>query len=189
MSSGQQLQNLATIVDTGAFAQESHWYAVQTRGKHEKKVATALREKGIETFLPLLREVHRWSDRNKVVEVPLFPCYTFVQITPRSPERLAILHTDGVIRIVSCGGEIVPVDRKQIDDIRLLLNQSVHLAMHPYVRVGQRVVVRGRCLDGVEGILTSCGPGAKLIVSVETIQRSIALSVDGYEIEPIESSL
>lgn len=161
------------------------WYAVQTRGRHEKKVASQLQEKGIETFLPALREVHRWSDRNKVVEVPLFPGYTFVHAVANSPERLRILQTDGVVRIVGTGTELVPVDTKQIDDIRTLLTAGVPMMMYPALKVGQRIRVRGGCLDGIEGILVSRPRETTLVLSVDTIQRAIAINLDGYQIEPL----
>ena len=55
------------------------WFALQTRARHEKVVAQQLRDKGIATFLPLVRGVHRWSDRRKIVELPLFSCYVFAK--------------------------------------------------------------------------------------------------------------
>jgi transcription antitermination factor NusG len=57
-----------------------HWYAVWSRSRHEKMVASALTNVGVTTFLPLVSEMHRWSDRRKSVDVPLFPGYVFVQI-------------------------------------------------------------------------------------------------------------
>jgi transcription antitermination factor NusG len=162
----------------------AQWYAVQTRGRHEKKVANTLQEKGIETFLPALREVHRWSDRNKIVEVPLFPGYAFVRSLAHSPERLLILQTDGVVRIVGNGTELVPVDSKQIEDIRTLLASGVPMAMYPALKVGQRIRVRGGCLDGIEGILVSRPRESTLVLSVHAIQRAIAINLDGYQIEP-----
>jgi transcription antitermination factor NusG len=57
-----------------------HWYAVNTRARHERVVAHRLRELGVTNFLPLVTEVHRWSDRRKSVELPLFGCYVFVKL-------------------------------------------------------------------------------------------------------------
>lgn len=159
------------------------WYAVQTRGRHEKKVANKLKDKGVETFLPALREVHRWSDRNKVVEVPLFPCYTFVRMAANTADRLSVLQTDGVVRIVGTGTELSAIDTKQIDDIRTLLGAGVPLMMYPFLRMGQRIRVRGGCLDGLEGILASRPNESTLVISVDAIQRAIAINLDGYEIE------
>lgn len=160
------------------------WYAVQTRGRHEKKVASQLIEKRIETFLPTLREVHRWSDRKKIVEVPLFPSYTFVRIQPQQ-ERISVLQTEGVVRIVASGGELAPVEDKQIEGIRSLLASGVAVTMYPFLKIGQRIRVRGGCLHGLEGILLSRPRESTLIVSVDAIQRSIAIDCGGYQIEPV----
>lgn len=76
------------------------WYAVQTRARHEKVVAQRLREQGVTTFLPMYNEVHRWSDRRKVVELPLFSCYVFVRLLPTNEQRLRVLRQDGVFTFV-----------------------------------------------------------------------------------------
>ena len=59
------------------------WYAVHTRARHEKRVAERLAEQGMTSFLPLVKETHRWSDRKKTVEIPLFSCYVFVRMRSR----------------------------------------------------------------------------------------------------------
>jgi len=174
-------QSLVTI----AISEAPQWYAVQTRGRHEKKVANKLSEKGIETYLPALRELHRWSDRNKIVEVPLFPCYTFVRMAPDPLERLRVLQTNGVVKIVGSGSEPCPIDHKQIEDIRILLGTKVPVTMYPFLKIGQRIRIRSGCLTGLEGILLSRPRESTLVISIDAIQRAIAISVDGYQIEPI----
>jgi transcriptional antiterminator NusG len=185
MNSGNHIFSIASSLPNSAFAAAPQWYAVQTRGRHEKKVATKLNEKGIETFLPAMREVHRWSDRNKIVEVPLFPCYTFVRAAVDSSERLRIVQTDGVVRIVGTGTELSAIDAKQIDDIRMLLGAEVPMMMYPCLKVGQRIRVRSGCLAGLEGILVSRPRESTLVICVEAIQRAIAINVDGYQIEAV----
>src|SRR5215475_13601522 len=75
-------------------------YALHTRSRHEKRVASELEQKGITTFLPLISEMRKWSDRRMKVELPLFSCYVFVNI-PKSPEtRVSVLRTPGVLTIV-----------------------------------------------------------------------------------------
>jgi hypothetical protein len=61
--------------------------------RHEKRVATQFEEKRVCTFLPLLRLVHRWSDRRGVVEIPMFSCYAFVRMVQTVEERLNVLRT------------------------------------------------------------------------------------------------
>ncbi len=164
---------------------EANWYAVQTRARHEKIVAERLREQNLITFLPLVREIHRWSDRRKVVELPLFNCYVFVQLAPGSEERLRVCRIDGVFRIVGVRGHGIPIPDEQIEAVRTLVAQRLPWSVHPFLKVGQRVRIRGGSLDGVEGILQARNGERTLVVSVDAIQRSLAVQIEGYDIEPI----
>ena len=161
------------------------WFAVHTRARHEKKVDTLLRSKSIESFLPVVTKRQRWSDRKKKVEFPLFPGYSFVQTTLTSECLVAVLRTPGVVRIVGSGCEPLPVSDEQIASIRLLLEQKVPYWEHPFLSAGQRVRVLGGCLDGLEGILTEVKSNRTLVISADPIQRSVAISIEDYEIEPI----
>ena len=160
------------------------WFAVHVRSRHEKKVADELQQKGIGNFLPTIRQVRRWSDRKKVVEFPLFSCYLFVQIEPTPAARVSVLKSFGVLGFVgpNQGTEIPP---EQIDSIRKLVLNDVHVTPEAYIRVGQRVRIRGGSLDGVEGVLAGAGKDQKLIVSVDTIQRSISVALEGYAVEAV----
>src|SRR4051794_4261798 len=80
------------------------WYAVHTRSRAEKVASTQLSQKGIHTFLPLVTEHRRWSDRSKAISLPLFPNYVFVRIAIAGAERLQVLKTPGVQTIVGVGG-------------------------------------------------------------------------------------
>jgi transcription antitermination factor NusG len=88
VSSLQQLSRTPSgMVPLAPLFEPTYWYAVQTRARHEKKVAKQLQEKGATTFLPLVTQTHRWSDRRKVIELPLFPCYAFARLAPTSAVR------------------------------------------------------------------------------------------------------
>jgi transcription antitermination factor NusG len=160
------------------------WFVLQTRYRFEKKVAGQLSSKGMEVFLPLRKENREWSDRNKVVNVPLFPGYAFVRSAKSVALRLLVLQTAGVMGFVSFAGTAATVPQKQIEDLQLLLAEGVPFAMYPFVQVGRRVRIRGGCLDGVEGLLTQREKG-KLVISIESIQRSLAVEIQGYEVELI----
>jgi transcriptional antiterminator RfaH len=166
-------------------APEACWFALHTKARHEKSVDALLRAKNFQSFLPIITKVQRWSDRNQKVEFPLFPSYSFVQIPPNAQNFAAVLRTPGVVRIVGAGCEPLAVPEKQIEDIRSLLNQKVPFWEHPFLTAGQRVRVRGGCLEGIEGILTEMKANRTLVISADPIQRSIAVSVEDYEVEPI----
>jgi transcription antitermination factor NusG len=164
-------------------AEDYSWYAIQTRVRFEKKVAAQLQRKGIEIFLPLTKQVHRWSDRRQEIDVALFPGYGFVHVYLDPATRLHILQTAGLIGFVRFNGEAVPVPRKQIEDIQQVFAKDVPCAMYPFLKAGQKVRIRGGCLDGLEGVLASYNSARTLLISIEAIERTIAIQVEGYDIE------
>jgi transcription antitermination factor NusG len=159
------------------------WYAIHVRPRHEKKVVAQLQEKGITTYLPLLSEMHRWSDRRKLVEVPLFPCYAFISICDEAATRLSVLKVFGVLAFVGNQRQGTPIPDSEIEDLKTLLSSNIPFAQHPYLQIGKRVRVRGGALDGVEGILTERSGDRRLVLSVSTINRSLSVSVEGYHVE------
>ncbi len=159
-----------------------HWYAIQTRYRFERKVATQLQKKGVETFLPLLEEIHHWSDRRKTVDIPLFSGYGFVHVDLSSASQMGVLRTEGVIRFVTFGHAATPIPSGQVEDLRMLLSQKVPCALHAFLKIGQQVRIRGGCLDGLEGILEERGQ-KNLVISIECIQRSVSIQIEGYELE------
>src|SRR5437763_6678953 len=79
---------------------EPEWYALQIKPRSEKKAELQLRAKGIETYLPLVRQVRWWSDRRKIIETPLFAGYEFVRIPLSPTTKLLVLRTSGVTHFV-----------------------------------------------------------------------------------------
>jgi transcription antitermination factor NusG len=165
-------------------AQAEQWYSIQTRYRFERKVTLQLQQKGLQTFLPLLEELHRWSDRRQPIYVPLFSGYTFARFDLSAGRRMEVLHTEGVIGLISFGGVATPIPAKQIDDLQRLLSQKVPCSLHAFLKVGQHVRIRGGCLDGLEGILAQRGEKS-LVISIESIERAVAVTIEGYELEMI----
>ncbi len=164
--------------------QGAQWYSIQTRYRFERKVTAQLQQKGLQTFLPLLEESHRWSDRRQSVYVPLFSGYTFAHFDLSTQIKIELLHTEGVIGLINIRGVAAPIPAKQIDDLQKLLSQKVPCALHLFVKVGQKVRIRGGCLDGLEGILEQRGE-KNLVISIESIQRAVAITIEGYELEMV----
>jgi len=165
--------------------EESNWYAIHTRPRHENWIAGQLQEKRVFTFLPLLQQIHQWSDRRSKVEVPMFSCYAFVRIVQTAEERLKVLRTPGVLGFVGSERQGTPIPGEQIENLRKALREKIPCAVHPFIRIGQRVRVRGGSLNGMEGILLRQGKDQSVIVSVELLQRSVAIQVEGYEVESV----
>jgi transcription antitermination factor NusG len=180
VSSGLQVANWTS---PSPAASAPNWYAIQTCSRHEKVVAYQLQMKHIQHYLPMVTEVHKWSDRSKKVESPLFSCYVFVQIVPSNEARVRVLKTDGVVRFIGQDGQGTAIPDEQIQSVRVLLEKNVACTSYPFLKIGQRVRVRGGALDGVEGIFQSCAGDDTLIVSIDAIQRSMAVRIKGYDID------
>lgn len=179
----QLSQTLAT--DPALGAEPINWYAVQTRARHEKRVADRFREQGLPIFLPLVSEIRRWSDRKKLVELPLFGCYVFVQVAASREERLRVCCVDGVLRIVGGKGEGSPIPNEQIEAVRTITSQQLAWSEHPFLKIGQRVRIKSGALNGVEGILVARDGDRTLVVSVDAIQRSLSVRIEGYDVEAV----
>ena len=161
------------------------WYALHTRARHEKAIERRLREQGMETFVPTTTEVHRWSDRKKKVEVPLFSCYVFVRCALTAEDRTRVYQVESVHGFVGSRGSSLPIPDEQIESIQKVLSQTAPWRSYPFLKVGQRVRVRGGAMDGVEGVFLSENGDHSLIISVDAIQRSMAVRIDGYDVEPV----
>ena len=165
-------------------AAEEAWFAIQTRPRHEKKVASDLEGKGVTVFLPLFTAVHQWSDRKRRVQVPLFTNYVFVRLAEQKNARAAVLRTNGVLSFVGIRGSGICIPDEQIEAIQVILREKVPFAPCPFVDVGQRVRIRGGSLDGISGILVKINDDRSLVISVDSIQRSLAIRIAGYNVSP-----
>jgi transcription antitermination factor NusG len=185
MTSVSQSHEIASMLAPLPAAEELRWYALHTRARHERVVEHRLREQGMETFLPTVRETHRWSDRKKTVEVPLFSCYVFVRCILNSDDRTRVYRVESVHGFVGTRGAGMAIPDEQIESVRTALSQPAPCRSHPFLKVGQRVRVCGGAMDGVEGVFLSENGDQSLVISVDVIQRSLAIRIDGYDVKPI----
>ena len=159
------------------------WYALYIRHQHEKNVARSLSGKGLEVFLPLYTAVHRWKDRDKRLSLPLFPCYIFLQ-NP-SERWQSILATPGVHSVVGFAKRPATIATAEIEAIQRVVGSCLKLEPHPFLRCGDRVRLTAGPLEGLEGLLLRKKGTWKLLVSVEMLQRSVAVEVDASMVEPV----
>jgi transcription antitermination factor NusG len=185
VNGGAGLTDEQPAIESTDLLTQPRWYAVRTRSRHEKLVARQLENQGIESFLPVVTQVRSWSDRRKEVETPLFSGYAFLRVIHSSDDRVRVLRTQGVVSFVGVHGSGIPIPDHQIEDIRTLVASRIPYEERPFLRVGQRVRVRGGALDGIEGILVAENGDRSLVISVEPIQRSVCVRVAGYDVEAV----
>ena len=166
-----------------AVAPDVAWYALYTRHQHEKQVTNSLTRRGVEVFLPLYAVRSRWSDRIKTIQKPLFPCYVFVRI--HSQSRRTVLETPGVHSIVGTSAGPCPIPENEIASIARALQSNLLVEPWPFLAVGDRVRIKTGPLEGIEGILVRKRNQIRLVVSVELLQRSVAVELDGCLLERV----
>jgi transcription antitermination factor NusG len=157
------------------------WYAIYTRHQHEKSVARILSSKGFETLLPLYQSTRRWKDRAKVLAMPLFPCYVFVNA--RLERRLDIMTTPGIYALVSNAGRPAPVPSEEIEAIRRANENGVAMEPHPFLNCGDLVRVKSGPLAGIKGFLVRKKNLFRLVLSIDMLGKGAALEVDAHLVE------
>jgi transcription antitermination factor NusG len=163
--------------------EEPAWWALYTRHQHEKTVAEMLTAKGLDVFLPLYHSMRRWRDRNKMISLPLFPCYVFVR--GESNRRLPIVTTPGVCMILSTGDHAAIVPEAEIEAIRIAVEGPLRVEPHPFLQCGERVRIKRGTLEGVEGILVRKKNTIRLILSVGMLAQSVSVEIDAADVEPV----
>jgi transcription antitermination factor NusG len=172
---------LKSTVVTSPATLSRNWFAVYTSPNHEKRVEQHFRMREIESFLPLYKVKKRWKNRTTAtVEIPLFTGYIFARIA--STERVRVLEVPSVLSVIGNGREPLPLQESQIDALR----NGLHLRQvepFPYLTVGNRVRIRSGALAGLEGIVVRKDNEVRVVLSIEQINRSIAVHVEGHELE------
>ena len=156
--------------------QQWPWFAILARTGREKTANLLLENAGYECFLPISKDMRRWSDRMKEVEVPLFPGYLFCRMNPHN--RLPVLMTPGVIQIAGAGKTPIPVGEEEIAAIQRVEKSGLSTMPWPYLEVGHVARIEDGPLRGMSGIVIKIKSGLKLVLSVNLLQRSVAAEID-----------
>lgn len=176
-------ENPAPALLSNLAENDARWFAVYTNSRHEKSVAKQFAERRIESFLPLYRKVHHWTKHSPAtLELPLFPNYVFVHISPR--ERVPVLAVPGVLGIVGRGQISSALSNAEIEALRPVLELN-KFEPYPYLVAGERVRIRVGSMEGMEGILVRKRGELRVVLTLDWIQRSVAVEVDAEDVEPI----
>lgn len=160
------------------------WYALYTKSRNEKKVHDRLTADGYECFLPLQKVVRQWSDRKKVVEVPLINSYVFVRMV--LSQRFAVLQDPGAVCFINFERLPAPVADRDIDYLKRILGEEFVVEVVPEaLNPGEKVKVIAGQLMGLEGELINHKGGQKVVVRIENIPFSLVVTVPLEYVERI----
>ena len=175
-----QSSAIAAEVDLLEARAETRWYALKVWVRSEALACTGLRQRGFESYSPVYPERRRYSDRIKVVNQPAFPGYIFCRLNLKS--KVNVLSCPAVEYIVGMQRRPVAIAENEIEAIRRCLGAGGRPV--EYLRLGQRVRIEYGALSGVEGILTRVDGKDRLTLSVDLLQRSLAVQIDADQVQP-----
>ena len=128
-------------MEIAAHHEQASWYAVSTKSRQEKVVASTLEHIAIVKFLPLLQQERQWSDRKQMVALPLFSGYVFVRIASSSELQLRVLKVPGVVDFVRNRTGPLPIPEREMRNVRAMLSSGVGCSPYPFFKAGDRVRV------------------------------------------------
>ncbi len=159
------------------------WVALTVRPRLERPVQQRLTRAGLETFVPWHGVRRRWSDRFRVVEENLFPGYVFCR--SKFADRRMVMGQPGVASVVSFNHTPATIPDAQIEALRRAIQSGLSLGPWPFLKVGQKVRIERGVLAGFEGVLVRNASAWNLVVSVDALQRSIAIEIERDMVRPV----
>nr|WP_223151733.1 UpxY family transcription antiterminator [Chitinophaga qingshengii] len=159
------------------------WFVAYTLPRTEKKVHSILNNMGVESFLPLQKEVRVWKDRRKKLEVPMFPNYIFVHSVPG--DRYGILKIREVVRYISFEGKPATVSSELIEALRRVIDSQPEVTGDPIYISGMAVRVEDGPFAGIEGLMIRKNGRSRLVIEIQVLQRNVSIDISSHIVVPI----
>jgi transcriptional antiterminator NusG len=162
------------------------WYAIHSRSRHEDVVQKGLDRKLIESFVPKMQVMSRRKDRRKIILAPILRGYVFVHSDLNPDQYWDIIKTYGVVRIIGIRGKPVPVKDDEILSLKKLHGTDRTVRNQAYMKEGDKIMIMEGPLKGLTGFyLRHRGKADKVVISIELLQRSLAIEVENLMVEKI----
>lgn len=162
------------------------WYVLRTMPRHEKKLAIFLEQRGIEVYLPVQNRKRRWSDRTRIVEMPLFPGYLFLRFD-YAARRSEVLARQAAIDFVRVQGQAARMRAEELQNLQLLINQATELqtdASRAFAP-GESVEITFGPFKGVRGVVKKAKNRTRLYVDVPLLGRTVWTEIDAMDLERV----
>ena len=164
---------------------ERHWYALYVQPRKEKVVHRELQKRDFECYLPLKKEIRKWADRKKQVELPLFTSYVFVKI--EEYKQWDVLQVPGAVKFIWFGGKAVPIPEHQIESIKILIARDIAFELIPQqIRKGDLVRIKEGPFEGLVGTVLRNDNKTRFLISVNSIGTDIRLEIGEEDLISIE---
>jgi transcriptional antiterminator RfaH len=153
------------------------WHVIYTKSQHEKKVLTDSKSLCVDSYLPLIKSVRYWSDRKKIIDLPLFPNYIFLKLA--TSKVLKVLDHPSIIGFVKVGNEFVTLPDEQIQSIRLIESKEMdYFVKKNCFTKGKVIQVKCGPLKGLIGEVVNCDKKTYFTIVLKHINNAIFVRLD-----------
>jgi transcription termination/antitermination protein NusG len=166
------------------------WKVIYVASRQEKKVAHLLEKSGIEYYLPLIKKMREWSDRKKMVEMPLFNGYLFVR--PSALERDQLLTIPGVVKFLRYNGQDGSVSENEIEIIRTLIAKGYDIsevANDDVFESGDKVKIVSGPMKNFEGEILSHSGAKYAFLQLQNIGHSLKIKLPKEVLKKVDKIL
>lgn len=165
---------------------KNSWYVIYTRSRQEKVLALQLEAAGFEVYLPLINKVSNWSDRKKVVEVPLFNSYVFIKDVC---DKYHFKNFKSFVTFLNYNGKPAIVKQKEIDIIKSLIKYGYHVELSEddsaQLTEGKKVKIISGPLKGIECEVHQLNNLEWVYVHFENLQASMKINIHNKHLKLI----
>ena len=166
-------------------AQEKKWFVAYTYPQAEKKIHTGIQKLGFESFLPLHKVRRQWSDRVKLLEVPLFPSYLFIKTIPGKIQEL--LNVYGIARFLFFEDKYATISEDEIELIKNITEKNKSVTLLPGLfKAGQKAIINRGPFSGYKGVLVRENGENQFVIALEHLDRSLSVSVPATSISLLQ---
>ena len=160
------------------------WQVVYTKSRAEKKAHRILTEQGIESFLPVQRQLRQWSDRKKWVEAVVVPGYLFVRISQLEYDQ--VLQSDHIVSFIRFNGRPAVIRDQEIQQLKQMLSQDFNPVEFSCEQLepGKNVTVVAGPLAGLKGKLIKMLGRNKISIEMEEIGCRFTVEISAEDISP-----
>ena len=161
------------------------WYALLTRSRFENVVHDKIVQKSIPVFLPKIKVKSQRKDRHKMIHVPLFPGYVFVNIPPTPQEQLRVLKTMGAVRLLGYTGGPVPIPDDHIESLKIITGSGLEIITGSGTNLakGDPILVVNGPMTGASGQFLQYKGKGRVIIKIEALGQFAGVEIDEQDIE------
>lgn len=191
MDACQDKEDLLVGVTNNREAYPKFWIAALVQMNCEKKAELQLRKLGYETYLPIQKEEHYWSDRKKLIDRIVIPMIVFIHVSKN--EDKIVRNYSFIHKLLTLPGSkevATPIPDFQIENLRFLLsNAESKVTITSKLHVGDDVKIVKGALRGLVGQLCMINEGKSTVAIRIDILGYACVTISSKNVEKLQVGL